>query len=361
MQFLRRHRPSGLYLILFPCVLIISLIVTFYEHKIFKIEKNLTIISLKSSNAYLRVQIDWKTTSAKCQPLDNLIVYILSNVMNFERRKLIRSTWATPIEGTCYIFIVGTISEHQSTQLLLNNEKQQYHDIVQIVHNESYANVIYKELAALEWTRQFYPFIPYLFKTDDDLIVDSILLSNIAEILVTNVNNDTSYISRNRPQLVSHLFLSDRRTFFQGGWSMDFQPTLRSSKFAISESVWPEPILPLYCSGFGWLMSKHVRDKLVQTSRTYSLSKVAWIGDVFISGFLAKAANVKCTGIALDYEQTSSANCSCLFAQKPMLTVCSSTFHGGVAGDEKLKNLEYVKAWNVIRKRHRSELNQADC
>ncbi len=44
-------------------------------------------------------------------------------------------------------------------------------------------------------------------------------------------------------------------------------------------------------------------------SLTYPFNKTVWIGDVFLSGFIAKAANVKCTGISIDCEQTSSANC----------------------------------------------------
>jgi hypothetical protein len=133
---------------------------------------------------------------------------------------------------------------------------------------------------------------------------------------------------------------------------MDFQPTLRSSKFAVSESVWLHQVLPPYCSGFGWLMSNNIRNKLLEASLTYPFNKTVWIGDVFLSGFIAKAANVKCTGISIDYEQTSSANRSCLMVQRPMLTVCSSTFHGGGRGDQIIKYKEYEKAWKVIQQRH---------
>ena len=113
-------------------------------------------------------------------------------------------------------------------------------------------------------------------------------------------------------------------------------------------------MLPLYCSGFGWLMSNYVRDRLVNASYTYPLNKVAWIGDVFLSGFLAKAANVKCTGIHIDYDQTASANCSCLMQNNPMLTVCSSSFHAGGGGTELQRYTEYRKAWRVIQLRHNS-------
>ena len=37
----------------------------------------------------------------------------------------------------------------------VNQERNKYQDIVQIDHVESYANVVYKEVAALQWSREF--------------------------------------------------------------------------------------------------------------------------------------------------------------------------------------------------------------
>ncbi|CAF0976274.1 unnamed protein product [Rotaria sordida] len=359
MLEMRRSYPSSGYTILFLILLIIAIFITIYDIKFSKIISKFqkTVINTKdqiniSSNNYIHVKLSLKSNKAICQFNDNLIIYILSTVTNFKRRKIIRSTWATPLTGTCFVFIVGQTKNSNEIQLILNNEQRQFNDIVQIDHIESYANVIYKELAALKWSYHFYPFIPYLFKTDDDLILDSILISSIAKILVTNLVNDTSYISKYHPKLTQNLLLSDRSTFFRGGWLMDNQPTLREGKFHISEYIWPYSVLPLYCSGFGWFMSKQIRNKLLDASFKYPVNKIVWVGDVFLSGFLAQLAHVKCTHISLDYEQTLSGNCSCLMIQQPMLTVCSSSLHGGDLHDEKEKYQEYEKAWKVIQQRH---------
>ena len=358
MLFVKRYRPSCRYVVLFIILLTISICLKF------NIEFDRNSIDLSSKESF-HVNLNFTSNTPVCKANDRLIIYILSTVINFQRRKVIRSTWASPLPDTCFVFILGNPRD-SSTQLLVQQEKQQYRDIAQIDHEETYANVVYKEVGALQWSAHFHPSISYLFKTDDDLILDSIIISELVQVLITNVINTTSYISRHRPSLNEELLSSDRTKFFRGGWSMDFQPTLRYSKFAVSESVWPHPVLPLYCSGFGWLMSKNIRDRLVQTSHVYPLNKVAWIGDVFTSGFLARAAKVKCTGIALDFEQTASANCSCLMAQQPMLTVCSSTFHGGGGGDyDAEKHKEYEKAWKVIRRRHdvneKSRTSIEDC
>ena len=308
------------------------------------------------SKDHLHVRLDFTSNTAICQTDDYLIIYILSTTYNIERRNVIRSTWASKRTGVCFVFILAEVVDNPvETQMKINAEKKLHQDIVQINHNESYANVVYKEIAALQWAEYFYPFIPYLFKTDDDLIVDTLLVASIAHLLVTNVTDNRSVIARHRPALISNIQSSDRTNFFRGGWSMDYQPALRGGgKFGVSEAVWPHPTLPLYCSAFGWLMSNYVRDRLVNASYTYPLNKVAWIGDVFLSGFLAKAANVKCTGIHIDYDQTASANCSCLMQNNPMLTVCSSSFHTGGGGTELQRYTEYRKAWQVMQIRHNS-------
>lgn len=364
----QRTLSSHLYAIVFLILFSIALYITFYDEKTRKIEP-ITIVpavrtTVNSSGAYLNVLLDLTTSSAICQKDDYLIIYTLSTVSNVKRREVIRSTWGSKQKGVCFVFIVGqvagTIPNAGQIQMLVNNEKKQQQDIVQVDHFESYANVIYKEVAALKWAKQFYPNIPYLFKTDDDLIVDTILVSSIGRILHTNVS-DNELIKRYRPILAESVILSDREKFFRGGWAMDYQPTLRGNgKFGVSEHVWPHAVLPPYCSGFGWFMSKNIRDQLVDASYTYPMEKVAWIGDVFVSGFLAKAANVKCTGIAIDFDQTSSANCSCLMVNNPMLTVCSSTFHTGGPYTEEQRYIEYTKAWQVIQLRHNITVRKID-
>ncbi|CAF1083421.1 unnamed protein product [Rotaria sordida] len=321
--------------------------------KLPKIPKEINNISI----VYLDSRLDLTSNTAICQKNDYLIIYILSTVTNVQRRDVIRSTWASKQNGVCFVFILGqipgVINNAGEINLQVNNEKNKYQDIIQIDHIESYSHVVYKEMAALQWSYYFYHDIPYLFKTDDDLIVDTILISSIVKLLLTNTSNDNSFITKHRPTLLSNIILSDRIRFFRGGWAMDYQPTLRGGgKFGVSEKVWPHPVLPAYCSGFGWFMSTYIRDQLVNVSYTYPLHKTAWIGDVFISGFLAKEANVKCTGIAIDFDQTPSANCSCLMVNNPMLTVCSSSFHLGGGGTEMERYMEYRKAWNVIQLRH---------
>lgn len=369
MWFIRRSRSPSIYVFIALTLLFIGSYVLFYDKPLISNTPSQLINNTGSkknnSDEYLQVHLDLTASAARCQKDDFLIIYVLSTVSNVERRKVIRSTWATKQKGTCFVFVVGQPSGMFGgagmLQKQIRSEQKEYQDVVEIDHIESYANVVFKEIAALLWSHRFYRHIPYLFKTDDDLLVDTLLIGSIAQLLVTNVSKNDSFLARNRPSFVTTLMAADRVNFFRGGWAMDYQPTLRGGgKFGVSERVWPHPVLPAYCSGFGWLMSRFIRDQLVQASYTYPVKKTAWIGDVFVSGFLAKAGNVKCTGMAIDFDQTASANCSCLMVNNPMLTVCSSTFHAGGGGTESQKYIEYQRAWRVIQLRHNATQTSID-
>lgn len=375
MLFCRKNFPFNIYTLVVLVLFSICLYITFFD-KQFKGPTSATLPEIRipeiklsdinlslsqsppknSSVLYLRTRLDLTTTTALCQKNDYLIIYVLSTVTNIQRRKVIRSTWGSKQDGVCFVFILGQVPGRAiapgQLQMEIRSEMRIHQDIVQIQHLESYANVIYKEMAALQWSYNFYPNIPFLFKTDDDLIVDTLTVSSIAKILLTNLTEPDSFLSRYRPNLVKALYAADRATFFRGGWAMDYQPTLRAGKFGVSEKVWPHAVLPAYCSGFGWFLSKPIRDQLAITSYSYPKDQTAWIGDVFVSGFLAKAAKVKCTGIEIDFDQTASANCSCLMANNPLLTVCSSSFHLGGGGTEAQRYEEYQKSWKVIQSRH---------
>jgi hypothetical protein len=401
MWIIRRHHPSKAYTIFFLILFLICLYIIFNDDPVsnslppdiivnvknasnplsiklpdiavnvknafnpFSIKlPDITVNVNNASNVYLHVQLDLTSNTAICRENDYLIIYVLSTAHHVQRRSVLRSTWASKRTGVCFVFVLGQVLENaMEIQMKINNEKKEYQDIVQINHTESYANVVYKEVAALQWSQYFYRNIPYLFKTDDDLIVDTILISSIAHLLLTNMSSNQSFLAKYRPTLITNMQSAVRTTFFRGGWAMDYQPTVRDGgKFGVKEDVWPHPILPAYCSGFGWIMSNNIRDRLVNASYTYPLNKTAWIGDVFVSGFLAKAADVKCSGIFIDYDQTASANCSCLMVNNPMLTVCSSSFHAGGGGTEVQKYAEYTKAWQIIQLRHNStNMKSNDC
>jgi hypothetical protein len=73
---------------------------------------------------------------------------------------------------------------------------------------------------------------------------------------------------------------------------------------------------------------------------------VPWVGDLFVSGFLATAAALRCSNWSMEYIQPSDG-CSTRFQVQPQLLVCSTPMHMG-----QLDMEDYDRTWTVILDRH---------
>jgi hypothetical protein len=195
--------------------------------------------------------------SSICKSTDLLLIYTLSTTQNFERRQSIRRTWGNKSEYQqldifCFIFLVGLSTHKNNSGLPYNGNVTQeasiHQDIVQLNIKETYENVPYKEVGALKWSYIYASHIPFLFKTDDDLIVDTLLLSDVVKFFVHNRTDHSLYIQKHTKMqdFVQAMHKVDKYTLFRGH---DFggTPTLRSGKFGVHEFAWNADHLPAYC------------------------------------------------------------------------------------------------------------------
>ncbi|CAF1217065.1 unnamed protein product, partial [Didymodactylos carnosus] len=81
------------------------------------------------------------------------------------------------------VFFVGT---DDSTQYATRNEQKIFNDVVEIGIPENYPFVSHKELASLHWTRLFCPWAKYIFRADDDVLLDIFLLINYIQYYLYN-------------------------------------------------------------------------------------------------------------------------------------------------------------------------------
>ncbi len=73
---------------------------------------------------------------------------------------------------------------------------------------------------------------------------------------------------------------------------------------------------------------------------------VPWIGDLFVSGFLATAGAVRCSNWSMEYIQPLN-DCAASFQTRPRLLVCSTPMYMG-----RIDREDYDRAWKVIYDRH---------
>ncbi|CAF1363720.1 unnamed protein product [Adineta steineri] len=316
---------------------------------------------LSSSKGYFRVDFTRNFSlnySLICKSNDKLLIYILSTAKNFERRKIIRETWAKKsvyqqLNDICFIFIVG-LSTNTSHNNDIYNEGLLSNDIIQLNIEESYKNVVYKEVGALQWSYIYASNIPYLFKTDDDLIIDTLLLSDTVTFLINNQTDHSLYLQKqiSLQPFIHDMYHVDKYTLFKGHDMLTIQ-TLRRGKFRIHDLAWNSEYLPRYCSGFGFLYSSFIRDRLYRASLCYANEYVPLVGDVFVSGFLAGTASVRCSGWLLKNAQPES-DCPIIFHNNPQLLACSTPLHRG-----KQIYSDFYSAWKIIVQRHSIYSNQS--
>jgi beta-1,3-galactosyltransferase 1 len=185
-----------------------------------------------------------------CHKESKIIILITSAPQNYERRKSIRETWCRPsnfnlasIPWQC-VFLIGRSSVHLSSDKL-DNEINDFHDILIGSYIDSYRNLTIKTMHGLEWVRRTCP-SDFVLKTDDDVYVNTKLLHKLS----SNTPKSNSYIG-----LVTQA---------EGRLKVIRDP---DSKWFVSMEEYPSSHYPPYAVGMGYLMSKDLVEKLVNTSR----------------------------------------------------------------------------------------------
>jgi hypothetical protein len=209
----------------------------------------------ESSQGYFRVDFtdDLRVDYTKiCKSNDILLIYILSKIDHIDRRERIRQTWANKNEyeellRTCFVFLIGrTENSSLNSQIIL--EASLYSDLVQLNINETYQNIVYKEVGGLKWSYIYASHIPYLFKTDDDMIIDSLLLSDTARYFRENRTDHSDYLQKQVKiqEFIQEMAVVDKYTLFKGIY-IDGVKTIREGKFGLSYVAWNDDKLPGYC------------------------------------------------------------------------------------------------------------------
>lgn len=113
-----------------------------------------------------------------------ILVYVHSGPSNYQRRIVIRETWATQtlFPYIRLVFMMGkTMNEH--IMKAIEYENTIYHDIVQEDFIDSYKNLTYKGIMALKWISIYCQQTKYILKVDDDIVVNTFTLVNHLKFL----------------------------------------------------------------------------------------------------------------------------------------------------------------------------------
>jgi hypothetical protein len=117
-----------------------------------------------------------------------LFVYVHSDPVNYQRRTVIRETWATQtlFSHLRLVFMLGKVNDDRRMRAVAY-EYELYDDIVQEDFLDSYKNLTYKGVMALKWISIYCSKTKYILKVDDDIVVNTFTLMNHLKYLDKHV------------------------------------------------------------------------------------------------------------------------------------------------------------------------------
>lgn len=202
-----------------------------------------------------------------------LLLAIKSSPANYERREVLRKTWASErLQSGVWIrtvFISGTTGqgfEKKRLNKLLELENREYQDILQWDFDDTFYNLTLKQVLFLEWLERFCPDVHFLLNGDDDIFANT---DNMVQYLQGLDDNDGS----------KHLFI--------GHLIQNVGPIRNpASKYYIPVQVHQSNSYPPYCGGGGFLLSRFTSRVIYNMSHYITLLP---IDDVYMGMCLEKA------------------------------------------------------------------------
>ncbi|XP_070817356.1 N-acetyllactosaminide beta-1,3-N-acetylglucosaminyltransferase 3-like [Chaetodon trifascialis] len=202
-----------------------------------------------------------------------LLLVIKSSPGNYDRREVLRKTWAKERRHNDVwirrIFISGTTAsgfEKHRLNKLLELEQQEYGDILQWDFSDTFYNLTLKQILFLEWMERNCPNARFLLNGDDDVFANT---DNMVEYLQGLKDNDGS-----KHLFVGHLIQNVGPIRWSG------------SKYFIPVQVQESNSYPPYCGGGGFLLSGYTALVIYNMSQSITILP---IDDVYMGMCLAKA------------------------------------------------------------------------
>ncbi|XP_062306138.1 N-acetyllactosaminide beta-1,3-N-acetylglucosaminyltransferase 3-like [Osmerus eperlanus] len=202
-----------------------------------------------------------------------LLLVIKSSPWNYDRREVLRKTWAEErIQNGVWVrrlFISGTTSsgfEKSKLNNLLELENKEHHDILQWDFSDTFFNLTLKQILFLEWMERNCPNARFLLNGDDDIFANT---DNMVEYTQSFKDNDGS----------KHLF---------AGHLIHYVGPIRDrgSKYYVPVQVQESETYPPYCGGGGFLLSGYTAMVIYKMSQSITILP---IDDVYMGMCLQKA------------------------------------------------------------------------
>eukprot|EP00090_Calanus_glacialis_P000839 TRINITY_DN10592_c0_g1_i4.p1 TRINITY_DN10592_c0_g1~~TRINITY_DN10592_c0_g1_i4.p1 ORF type:complete len:341 (-),score=63.75 TRINITY_DN10592_c0_g1_i4:28-1050(-) len=209
-----------------------------------------------------------------CDKSDEVVILVHSHAANFELRSSQRKSGKLSKNHLKFMFILFKSPSVELSEI--HKEHSIHGDILLGDKEESYYNLVNKHIMGLYWTEENCPDVEYIIKMDDDISVD--------------FNGLLAVVNKNKPK---------KSKWMMGMLQMKL-PILRNkiSKWAVTEEEFSGQFYPDFLSGWLYVSTPSaVRDilNLVEDEDMF------WIDDVWVTGVLARKAEVELISLNMYY------------------------------------------------------------
>lgn len=202
-----------------------------------------------------------------------LLLVIKSSPNNYDRREVLRKTWAKErMHNGVWIrrvFILGSSGDgYEKIKLnkLLQAEQEEFNDIIQWDFSDTFHNLTLKQTLFLGWMERNCPNVRFLFNGDDDVFANT---DNMVDYLQSLEDNDGS-----KHLFTGYLFINEIVVRWKG------------SKYFVPDVIQETKTYPPYCGGGGYLFSGYTALVIHKMSPSIPIHP---IDDAYMGMCLAKA------------------------------------------------------------------------
>ena len=205
----------------------------------------------------------------RCKEKVVLLILVFTAPANFDRRTIIRKTWATDPSLKIRwrsVFPLGQAAGDNILNKKLEAEGMMYGDLIRGSYNEHYKNLTFKTQMGLEWAAKYCADFQFLLKADDDVFI-------------------------NPYALIDHLRIPDTpKTNLYTGSCRFGSGVFRAGKNGVTWKEYNKTTYPPFCTGPAYVLSSDVVYKLVEM---FDVKKPFKNEDVYIGMLVEKIGGVR--------------------------------------------------------------------
>lgn len=259
----------------------------------------------------------------------DILVYFHSATRNFQRRRILRETWANKFIFKNItmrtVFILGRTRDFIE-QMKIKNENSAYGDIVQGDFLDTHQNLTVKAIMVTKWISEFCAHARYVIKADDDIFVNIFLF---VEKIVSTMSSRPKTVACHLKKNGSTPIVRDQR-----------------SQWYVSKELLPgKTTYPQFCPGYALVFSGDLAPIMYTASFT---STYIPIDDVYMFGLLLeKDKDVTFINVGSNFTLNQKLALDEYTGNKPITHVASNAWESGAMEKFWFATLERLSPWAV--------------